>query len=179
MICSAIPDMIRSAAIAIVCDPEEQKRLTVTAGTESGSPARNDAIRATFVPDSASGIAQPRMTSSIASGATPGGPSARPESPQWAPPNGPPDDPIEPHGIAARDLAPEFAADPGLSAPSLEIDRDQYFRARGTDVFLPSAPLCNQFCVCETVRFFSKILIFSCLQRWEHGKRGIRQGKIF
>jgi hypothetical protein len=30
----AMPAMIRSAAIAIVCDPDEQKRLTVTAGTE-------------------------------------------------------------------------------------------------------------------------------------------------
>jgi len=40
--------MIRSDAIAIVCDPDEQKRLTVTAGTESGSPARNAAMRATL-----------------------------------------------------------------------------------------------------------------------------------
>src|ERR1051325_8913443 len=42
-ICSAMPAMIRSAAMAMVCEPEEQKRLTVTAGTLSGSPARGDA----------------------------------------------------------------------------------------------------------------------------------------
>jgi len=64
--------MIRSAAIAIVCEPEEQKRLTVTAGTSCGSPARNEAMRATFAPDSASGVAQPRITSSIVSGGSPG-----------------------------------------------------------------------------------------------------------
>ena len=29
----AIPAMMRSAAIAMVCEPDEQKRLTVTAGT--------------------------------------------------------------------------------------------------------------------------------------------------
>jgi hypothetical protein len=35
-----------------------------------GSPARSDAMRATFVPDSPSGVAQPRITSSTASGAS-------------------------------------------------------------------------------------------------------------
>ena len=54
----------------MVCEPEEQKRLTVTAGTLSGRPARSDAMRATFVPDSPSGVAQPRITSSIGSGAS-------------------------------------------------------------------------------------------------------------
>jgi hypothetical protein len=45
--------------------------LTVTAGVVSGRPARNAAMRATFVPDSPSGVAQPRMTSSSSSSGTP------------------------------------------------------------------------------------------------------------
>src|SRR5688500_17100143 len=69
---SAIPAMMRSAAIAMVCEPDEQKRLTVTAGTSCGSPARSAAMRATFVPDSPSGVAQPMMTSSIVFGSSPG-----------------------------------------------------------------------------------------------------------
>ena len=39
----------------------------VTPGTMSGKPARNAATRAMFMPCSASGIAQPRITSSISS----------------------------------------------------------------------------------------------------------------
>ncbi len=69
---SAMPAMIEAAAIAMVCDPEEQKRLTVTAGTSCGSPARKPAMRATFVPDSPSGVAQPMITSSIVSGGSAG-----------------------------------------------------------------------------------------------------------
>src|SRR6185436_13707159 len=72
MMQSAMPAMIRSAAIAMVCEPDEQKRLTVTAGTSCGRPARSAAIRATFEPDSASGVAQPMMTSSIDSGGSGG-----------------------------------------------------------------------------------------------------------
>ena len=34
------PAMMRSLASAIVCRPEEQKRLTVWPGTSSGNPAR-------------------------------------------------------------------------------------------------------------------------------------------
>src|SRR5713101_4392733 len=64
----AMPAMMRPAAIAMVCEPEEQKRLTVTAGTAWGKPARNAAMRATFAPDSPSGVAQPMITSSIVSG---------------------------------------------------------------------------------------------------------------
>ena len=63
-ITSALPDIIRSAAMAIDCSPEEQKRFMVIAEHSTGSPARNDAIRATFIPCSASGMAQPRITSS-------------------------------------------------------------------------------------------------------------------
>src|SRR5271156_668783 len=62
---SAPPLMIRSAAIAIACKPDEQNRLIVSAETSTGNPARSDAMRATFIPCSASGVAQPRMTSSI------------------------------------------------------------------------------------------------------------------
>src|SRR5580692_1531234 len=62
---SAPPLMMRSAAIAMACSPDEQKRLIVSAETSTGNPARSDAIRATFMPCSASGMAQPRMTSSI------------------------------------------------------------------------------------------------------------------
>ncbi len=63
--------MIRSAAEAIACSPDEQKRLTVTADADTGTPARRLAIRATFSPCSASGIAQPRITSSISAGSRP------------------------------------------------------------------------------------------------------------
>ncbi len=72
MMMSAPPERMRSAAMAIACSPEEQKRLMVTPGTESGRPARSAAMRAMFMPDSASGMAQPRITSSISSGAMAG-----------------------------------------------------------------------------------------------------------
>src|SRR5580658_5845182 len=61
----APPERIRSAAMAMACSPDEQKRLMVTPGTESGKPARSAATRAIFIPDSPSGLAQPRITSSI------------------------------------------------------------------------------------------------------------------
>src|SRR5579863_8780179 len=67
----ADPARIRSAAIAITCNPEEQKRLMVIAEISIGRPARSDAIRATFIPCSPSGIAQPRITSSICRGSSP------------------------------------------------------------------------------------------------------------
>ena len=72
MTASPIPHMICCAASAIVCSPLEQKRLTVCAGTSTGKPARRLAIRATFIPCSASGIAQPMMTSSISLASTAG-----------------------------------------------------------------------------------------------------------
>src|SRR5215216_825732 len=67
----ANPAMIRSAALAIVCRPEEQKRLTVWPGTLSGSPARWAAIRATFRPWVPSVTAQPSSTSSTSAGSRP------------------------------------------------------------------------------------------------------------
>ena len=42
------PQMIRSAAKAIDWSPDEQNRLIVAADTETGTPARRLAIRATF-----------------------------------------------------------------------------------------------------------------------------------
>src|SRR5580700_11624081 len=68
----ADPARMRSAAIAIACNPEEQKRLMVIAEVSIGKPARSAAIRATFIPCSPSGIAQPRITSSISLASKPG-----------------------------------------------------------------------------------------------------------
>ena len=69
---SALPVLMRSAAMAIDCRPEEQKRLMVMALVSTGSPARIAAARATFMPCSASGIAQPMITSSISAASSPG-----------------------------------------------------------------------------------------------------------
>src|SRR4051812_22887605 len=66
------PTITRSAAYAIACRPEEQNRLTVTADALTGTPARRLAMRATFMPCSASGIAQPMITSSISDASTAG-----------------------------------------------------------------------------------------------------------
>jgi hypothetical protein len=63
---------MRSAAIATVCTPEAQKRLIVTPGTVFGMPASSRPMRATFIPCSASGIAQPTITSSTSAGSSPG-----------------------------------------------------------------------------------------------------------
>src|SRR5262249_23188707 len=68
----AKPHMTRSAAYAMACSPDEQNRLSVTAGALTGMPARRLAIRATFMPCSASGIAHPRITSSISAASMPG-----------------------------------------------------------------------------------------------------------
>ena len=72
MMTSAKPAMMRSAAIAMDWRPEEQKRLIVIPGTDWGRPARRLTIRAMLWPCSASGNAQPRITSSISSAASPG-----------------------------------------------------------------------------------------------------------
>src|SRR5712692_6980980 len=45
--------------------PDEQKRLTVVPATDTGSPARTSATRATLLPWAPLGWAQPRITSSI------------------------------------------------------------------------------------------------------------------
>src|SRR6478736_9051885 len=56
--------MMRCAASAIVCRPDEQKRFTVMPGTVTGQPARSAIWRAMFQPVAPSGLAQPMMTSS-------------------------------------------------------------------------------------------------------------------
>ena len=62
---SASPVRMRSAAIDTALSPEEQKRLIVMPATEFGNPASSTPMRATFMPCSYSGIAQPTMTSSM------------------------------------------------------------------------------------------------------------------
>ena len=62
---SASPVRMRSAAIDTAFKPDEQKRFTVMPATLLGRPARRIPIRATFMPCSYSGIAQPTITSSI------------------------------------------------------------------------------------------------------------------
>src|SRR5687768_15266788 len=62
--------MIRWAASAMVCSPEEQKRLTVMPGTLFGQPARTAIWRAMFQPVAPSGLAQPMITSSTSSAST-------------------------------------------------------------------------------------------------------------
>src|SRR6187402_2473271 len=66
------PACTLSAACAMACRPLEQKRLMVSAGTLFGHFARNTAFRARFRPCSASGMAQPRITSSTSSAFRPG-----------------------------------------------------------------------------------------------------------
>lgn len=56
---SPSPAMIRCAASAIVCNPEEQKRFTVIPGTLTGSPARSAICRAMFAPVAPSGSRSP------------------------------------------------------------------------------------------------------------------------
>ena len=63
--------MMRCAAIAMVCRPDEQKRLTVTPLVVTGRPARSAATRATLPPVVPSSIAAPRITSSTSAGSIP------------------------------------------------------------------------------------------------------------
>ena len=69
---SAWPSRIWSAAIATACRPDEQKRLMVCAAIVFGRPANSRPMRATFMPCSASGIAQPMMASSMRLTSMPG-----------------------------------------------------------------------------------------------------------
>src|SRR5678810_500136 len=62
--------MMRWAASAMVCSPEEQKRFTVIPGTVTGQPARIAIWRAMFQPVAPSGLAQPMITSSTSSAST-------------------------------------------------------------------------------------------------------------
>ena len=72
IITSASPTRIRSAAICTAESPDAQKRFTVMPPTECGRPASATAIRAMFMPCSASGKEQPTMASSIAFGSSVG-----------------------------------------------------------------------------------------------------------
>ena len=67
---SPSPAITRCAAIAIVCRPEEQKRLTVMPGRVTGQPARIAIWRAMLRPVAPSGLAQPMITSSTSSGSS-------------------------------------------------------------------------------------------------------------
>ena len=59
------PSMMLCAAMFTACRLLAQKRLTVTAPAVVGSPTSPVMMRATFMPCSPSGKAQPTMTSSI------------------------------------------------------------------------------------------------------------------
>ena len=69
---SASPTRMRSAAMDTAVMPAAQKRLTVAPATVLGRPDSSAAILATFMPCSASGIAQPMMASSMAAGSSEG-----------------------------------------------------------------------------------------------------------
>src|SRR5262245_8892816 len=60
--------MMRCEAIAIVCRPDEQNRLTVMPDVVTGQPARIAICRAMLRPVAPSGFAQPMITSSISAG---------------------------------------------------------------------------------------------------------------
>ncbi len=62
--------MIRCAPMLIAIRPELQKRLIVSPGTVTGSPARIAESRAMLWPVAPSGLAQPMMTSSTSPGST-------------------------------------------------------------------------------------------------------------
>src|SRR5207237_381663 len=63
--------LIARASALIAARPEAQRRLNVTPATETGSPARRAAIRATFRLSSPAWFAQPRYTSSTSAGSRP------------------------------------------------------------------------------------------------------------
>src|SRR5215475_4237788 len=70
-ITSTSPAMMRCAASAMVCRPDEQKRLTVTPGTVAGRPARIADRRAMLCPVARSGMPHPIITSSTSPGSMP------------------------------------------------------------------------------------------------------------
>src|SRR5258707_138403 len=63
--------MMRCDAVAMVCRPEEQKRLMVMPDAVMGRPALSAIWRAMFMPVAPSGLAQPMITSSTAAGSMP------------------------------------------------------------------------------------------------------------
>ena len=69
---SASPVRMRSAAIDTAFNPDEQKRLMVMPATLLGNPASSTPMRATFMPCSYSGMAQPMIASSMRLGSMAG-----------------------------------------------------------------------------------------------------------
>ena len=63
--------MMRCAAIAMVCRPDEQKRLTVMPPVVTGQPPRSAIWRAMLAPVAPSGLAQPMITSSTSPASMP------------------------------------------------------------------------------------------------------------
>ena len=63
--------MMRWAARAMVCRPDEQKRLTVMPETVMGRPALSAIWRAMLAPVAPSGLAQPMITSSTSAASMP------------------------------------------------------------------------------------------------------------
>src|SRR5690606_17373485 len=63
--------MMRPAAMAIDCRPDEQKRLIVVPEVVTGQPAQMAARRPIFMPVAPSGAPQPMMTSSTSPGSMP------------------------------------------------------------------------------------------------------------
>src|SRR6185436_17763545 len=61
---------MRCAAMAMVCNPEEQYRFTVMPEVVTGQPARSAICRAMLKPVAPSGLAQPMMTSSTEAGSS-------------------------------------------------------------------------------------------------------------
>ena len=68
---SPSPAMMRCAAMAMVCSPEEQNRLMVTPETVTGQPAISAIWRAMLPPVAPSGVAQPISTSSTSPASMP------------------------------------------------------------------------------------------------------------
>ena len=63
--------MMRCAASAMVCRPDEQNRFTVMPETEMGMPALRAIWRAMLAPVAPSGVAQPMITSSTSAASMP------------------------------------------------------------------------------------------------------------
>jgi hypothetical protein len=68
IITSASPRRMRSAASATACRPGGAEAVDGDARHDCGRPASSRPMRATFMPCSASGMAQPTTTSPIAAG---------------------------------------------------------------------------------------------------------------
>ena len=69
---SASPDSIAREACIAASRDEPQSRFTVTAGTDTGSPASSTAIRPTLRLSSPAWLPQPHTTSPIRSGSSAG-----------------------------------------------------------------------------------------------------------